>query len=837
MSGSTTRWGRCWRQLSRRDEAIRFYTAARAIRPETAHELAHALEKRGESDEAIAVFRDLKRLRPGNARHLGCLGQALKAKGLSQEADEALEAAVAAGREAIRLKPDSASAHARPRHRPGESRASSTRPSPNTARRSGSSPTTPGPTLNLGNVLAIEGKLDEAIAEYREAIRILPGDGGNYSNYGRFLGDLGRHDEAIEACRKAIELDPSDAGARYNLGKSLAAKGCLRDALAAFGEAQRVDPTLSQSRRWQLLYHAARAAALAAAGGGNDEPKPDDDAKAKLREQALVWLKAELSEWTKVAATDPPGAKELIAEILEHWKTCPGFAAIHDEPELAKLPDAEQREWRVLWNDVDALLKRAEPPKASEAEPDNPEALVRIHTRAHRLAPSSPGEAEPLFRQALEGFRKAQGPDGELTLDLTIDLAGLLDRTGRGALAEPLFRDALEGARKRFGPADPRTARILAPLGLCLIRQGHWTEAEPVLREALAIREKSEPDEWTTFNTRSLLGGSLRGQKKYVEAEPLILGGYEGMKVREAKIPPPGKPRLTDAAERVVTLYEAWGKHDDAAKWRARLAKAERLGVGEPAPKLDVKSFVKGSWDLTAASAEFRKGLEDRAKRGPVGNNPRATERGREQEVARLRDAIRLKPEDGGLYSNYGRNLGYLGRHDEAIEACRQAIRLNPSDGGAHYNLGNSLAAKGRLRDALAAFREAQRVEPALSESREWQLLYHAACAAALAGSGRGQDEPPPDDPAKAKLRGEALDWLKAELATWTKLLESGPPQERPAIVRTLEQWHHHSDLAGVRDALALAEMPADEQKQWQALWAEVETLLERARGSTPVAP
>ena len=51
-------------KISRRDEAIRFYTVARAIRPETAHSLAHALETRGDSAEAIAVFRDLRRLRP-----------------------------------------------------------------------------------------------------------------------------------------------------------------------------------------------------------------------------------------------------------------------------------------------------------------------------------------------------------------------------------------------------------------------------------------------------------------------------------------------------------------------------------------------------------------------------------------------------------------------------------------------------------------------------------------------------------------------------------------------------------------------------------------------------
>ena len=101
--------------------------------------------------------------------------------------------------------------------------------------------------------------------------------------------------------------------------------------------------------------------------------------------------------------------------------------------------------------------------------------------------------------------------------------------------------------------------------------QAKWAEA--VLRECLAIREKSQPDEWTTFNTRSLLGGSLLGQKKYAEAEPLIVSGYEGMKAREAKIPSPGRPRFTEGAERVVKLYEDWGKKEKAAEWRTRLAK------------------------------------------------------------------------------------------------------------------------------------------------------------------------------------------------------------------------------------------------------------------------
>ena len=48
-----------------------------------------------------------------------------------------------------------------------------------------------------------------------------------------------------------------------------------------------------------------------------------------------------------------------------------------------------------------------------------------------------------------------------------------------------------------------------------------------------------------------MLGGALLGQKKYAEAEPLLLAGYEGMKQREAKIPPEGKVRLTEALERL----------------------------------------------------------------------------------------------------------------------------------------------------------------------------------------------------------------------------------------------------------------------------------------------
>src|SRR5262249_47025636 len=99
----------------------------------------------------------------------------------------------------------------------------------------------------------------------------------------------------------------------------------------------------------------------------------------------------------------------------------------------------------------------------------------------------------------------------------------------------------------------------------------------------------------------------------------------------------------------------------------------------------------------------------------------------------------------------------------------------------------------------------------------------------ALAAAGKGEDAARLADAAKAKLRRQTLDWLKADVAAWSKLLGSGPPQARPTIAKVLRHWQKDSDLAGLRDATALAKLPADEQKACIQLWAEVAALLKKA--------
>ena len=73
-----------------------------------------------------------------------------------------------------------------------------------------------------------------------------------------------------------------------------------------------------------------------------------------------------------------------------------------------------------------------------------------------------------------------------------------------------------------------------------------------------------------------MLGDSLLGQKKYTEAEPLLVSGYEGMKQRQDKIPANGRVRLKEALQRLVQLYEETGRPDQAAEWKQKLAEFDR---------------------------------------------------------------------------------------------------------------------------------------------------------------------------------------------------------------------------------------------------------------------
>jgi tetratricopeptide (TPR) repeat protein/tRNA A-37 threonylcarbamoyl transferase component Bud32 len=442
-------------------EAIRYYTAAQALRPEIAHALGHALQEAGRPDEATAVFRQLTQLRPRNQRHHNCLAGALSQQGRVEEAK-------AEYRKAIALDPKFAGPHynlgvvLRDQGQLEEAKVEYRKAIE-------LDPKFAYPHIGLGNVLRAQDRLEEAKAEYRKASELDPKDANPHNGLGNVLHDQSRLEEAKTEYRKASELDPKFAYPHHGLGNVLYAQGRLEEAKTEYRKASELDPKFAHPHdclgvllrdqgqleeakvefhkamalgdqdaavrihhcdrlltlTWQLpavlkgeiklrsaaerlefadlcvrpfqqrygdatrlyaeafaadpkladdlnswnRYNAACAAALAAAGQGKDPTPPDDKEKARLRNQALEWLQADLALWSKQAQSAQPQDRATVLKMLRHWQRDRDLASVRDANALAKLAPAEREAWRKLWAAVEALLAKAEAPAPPAKEP------------------------------------------------------------------------------------------------------------------------------------------------------------------------------------------------------------------------------------------------------------------------------------------------------------------------------------------------------------------------------------------------------------------------------------------------------------------------------------
>ncbi|MGA3170854.1 MAG: tetratricopeptide repeat protein [Chthoniobacteraceae bacterium] len=97
---------------------------------------------------------------------------------------------------------------------------------------------------NLGNVLNTEGRLDEAVEQYQEALRLKPSDASTHSNLGTVYARLDRLDDAIAQYHAALALAPDNAKTWFNLGNALRAQGRNELALDAFSHA------IDENARW-----------------------------------------------------------------------------------------------------------------------------------------------------------------------------------------------------------------------------------------------------------------------------------------------------------------------------------------------------------------------------------------------------------------------------------------------------------------------------------------------------------------------------------------------------------------------------------------------------------
>jgi tetratricopeptide (TPR) repeat protein len=204
---------------------------------------------------------------------------------------------------------------------------------------------------------------------------------------------------------------------------------------------------------------------------------------------------------------------------------------------------------------------------------EHPETLIGMNNLAVLYRDQHKYEqAELLYKRFLEISRRVLGEEHPDRLSGMNNLATLYRDEGKYAQAEPLFTAVLEARRRVLGSEHPDTLTSMNNLALLYINQRRYVEAESLVRAALNAIERTTPNDWVKYNDQSLLGTSLAGQKKYAEAEPLLLSGYQGMAQRESTIPAALRTiKLEQARKSIVQLYQNWDKPGKAAEWRKKL--------------------------------------------------------------------------------------------------------------------------------------------------------------------------------------------------------------------------------------------------------------------------
>jgi tetratricopeptide (TPR) repeat protein len=810
-----------------RDEALSCYRAGVALLPaaSAAHNnLGHILAMRSDG-EAMAEFRRAVELDPKNANAHNNLGNALLA-------NNAVEAAAAEFRLAIEHDPQNADAYANL----GKALAAQNQlddaivkfhkaheldPSYETAH------------CALGNYLASKSRFDAAVAEYRKAIDLDRNRATIYFRLGATLRTMRKFGEAVTAQRKAIELAPDYAEAYGDMGQALLEQGDFAAALKALDRAKDLESRhdrgwLSQITstaqlakrlikaelrvqaiikgedkiakgenlidvlevcRYQQrnaagakvcaaalptgpyghpveFFAGARFAALAAAGKGIDADKLDDKERAALRQQALQWLRA------APALLDPTTGqsqyKSRIDNDLKRWQDDPDLADLRDKDALAKLSAADRELWQKFWADVAAMVKKVD--DAFDAQD-----IIASGIRLRNQKQSD---------NAIAKFREA--------IALAPDLA--------------------------YGHYF---------LGLALHDKKQWGDAIFEYRKAIALA----PD---------LMDGHY----------------YLGVALHEKK-------QLEDAIVEYRKAISLWPNRTGDFQLGNSIFSFE-LELVYVHFHLGNALSEKKQWD--DAIFEYRKAIELGLKFAVVHYNLGIALRAKNQlddAAAAYREAIKIDPNYAEAYCNMAQVLQLQGHFADALQAFKRGHELGTRRGAQWgYNSAQWVAdaermaklearlpavlkgedkvadnadleglkevcrIQGRFLKAAKLFEVAFFAAPKLADDVKTEHRFRAACFAALAVAGRGVDADKLDDKERAHLRQQALEWLRADLAHWTKQAASAKPADRVVVRQTLQYWQHEPDLTNIRDKNALAKMPEEERAAWEKLWADVQILL-----------
>ncbi|PWT84494.1 MAG: hypothetical protein C5B58_04635 [Acidobacteria bacterium] len=243
------------------DGAIAHYRQAIELQPnyaEAHYNLGRLLAQKGQVDDAVTHYEKALEIDPADAEAHNNLATTLFASGRVSEA-------IAHYRRALAIRPDYVDAF-----------------------------------CNLASALLSSGDLDGAIADYSACVALSPNQFEAQYNLASALLRTGRTDEAIAHYQKVFELRPDNADAHANLGSAFLAKGLVRDAIAQYSDALRIAPD-NVTARSNLAWLLATAAdpslrngseAVLLAEGAESESSGSENRPLVLRILAAAYAEA-----------------------------------------------------------------------------------------------------------------------------------------------------------------------------------------------------------------------------------------------------------------------------------------------------------------------------------------------------------------------------------------------------------------------------------------------------------------------------------------------------------------------------------------------------------------
>jgi tetratricopeptide (TPR) repeat protein len=223
-----------------------------------------------------------------------------------------------------------------------------------------------------GQALLAQGRFPEALTATRRCLELMAQ--GSYRIEAPALrADVDRNLHAqLRRCERLLKMerrlpailpqeDKASAGEYLEFAELCAMKGRYAAAAGLYADAFGAELHLAEDLDAGRRYNAACAAALAGFGRGADSAGLSGEERARWRQQARTWLRADVEAWVRKLDTGVPAERELVRKVSARWWAEPGLAWLHDAGIVEGLPPAERQECLALWQDAGAVLRRAQP--------------------------------------------------------------------------------------------------------------------------------------------------------------------------------------------------------------------------------------------------------------------------------------------------------------------------------------------------------------------------------------------------------------------------------------------------------------------------------------------